>query len=124
VRDTEAAHEVRFVYQKSLSHRVIHVDGVYGGPTPMGGLIHMAVYSERIPAPNEETYEIGPDGKMSEKPKQQSGPHGVLREVEASLILNIEFAKLLRSWLEVAIHNAEANVVKPVSSPNKNGKTK
>jgi hypothetical protein len=96
-------------YAKSNLHRVIHVDGVFGGPS-VGGLIHIAIYSERVPVPTEQTYDISSNGIISEFPKSQKGGDGVLREIEASLMLSVPLADNLIPWLRKAIDNAKANM--------------
>jgi hypothetical protein len=95
-------------YEKSNSHRVIHVDGVYGGPS-VGGLIHIAIYSERVPVPSEQTYDISSTGMVSEYPKSQKGGDGVLREIEASLMVSVPLAMSLIPWLQKMVDNARAN---------------
>lgn len=98
--------ELEFFYQKSNQFRVIHVDGAHGGVTPSGSHLHMAVFSERRPIPKSETYpvtekaELGPRAEVNELA-------GVLREVEASLILDIKAARALHRWLGTMITKFE-----------------
>ena len=43
--------KIRFHYLKSPHFMTVHVDGAIGGPTPRG-LLHAAVYAERVAIPN------------------------------------------------------------------------
>ena len=74
---------VPFNYIKSNGFRVIHVDGAIGSITPRG-LIHAALYSERMPIPQVVVHPVGPDGSLL-PPVQQEGRAGVVREVEVEI---------------------------------------
>lgn len=88
---------VPFNYIKSNDFRVIHVDGAIGSVTPRG-LIHAALFSERMPIPKLMTHPVGPDGNLMPATEQDVRP-GVVREVEVSLMLDRGAAELLRIWL-------------------------
>jgi hypothetical protein len=83
---------------KSCDFRVIHVDGAIGSITPRG-LIHAALYSERMPIPRLMVHPIGADGNLSPPVEQDTRP-GVVREVEVGLMLDRNAADALRLWLE------------------------
>jgi hypothetical protein len=100
--------EMHVVYVRSNQHRVIHVEGIYGGPTVLG-TIHMGVFSERTTFPTEEVYAVTPAGVMQPNPKK-AGFDGPCRELEASLVLTIPVAKLVRDWLNTVIENTEKNM--------------
>jgi hypothetical protein len=91
------AEPVQFHYIKSTDFRVIHVDGAIGSVTPRG-LIHVALYSERLPIPRMSTHRITPDGLLGRSDTQEIRP-GVVREVEVSLMLDRSTAESLRNWL-------------------------
>jgi hypothetical protein len=88
---------VSFSYIKSNDFRVIHVDGAIGSITPRG-LIHAALYSERMPIPRLMVHPIGADGNLSPPVEQDIRP-GVVREVEVGLMLDRNAADALRVWL-------------------------
>lgn len=92
-----AATPVAFNYIKSNSFRVIHVDGAIGSITPRG-LIHAALYSERMPIPRLMVHPMGSDGNLLPPVEQEIRP-GVVREVEVSLLLDRNSAESLREWL-------------------------
>jgi hypothetical protein len=91
--------EVTFNYIKSKHFRVIHVDGAYGGLTP-GGYIHMTVYSERMAIPRITVQHIEEDGSLGKEiEEKRESRKGVVREMEADLIFNVQEATGLRDWL-------------------------
>lgn len=96
---------VKFHYIKSNAHRVIHVDGVIGGPTP-NGHIHASLFSERIPIPTaveHETEVIEKDGQSVLKlgaEASHEGKAGFVREVEMGVVLTANMARKLRHWLK------------------------
>jgi hypothetical protein len=98
--------EVRFHYIKSKQYRVIHVSGAHGGLTPDGRGIHIAFFSERVPISQEETYTLHPDGQLGEL-KEKTVRNGLVREVEASAMINLDRAKSLHAWLGKNIEKAE-----------------
>lgn len=100
--DTHKPH-VAFDYIKSASFRVVHVDGAIGSPTPNGHL-HVAVYSERPAIPRRIVHVITPDGKLGPDLPDLADTRGsIVREVETSMIMNIDVAKALRDWLSQQI---------------------
>ena len=92
------ARSIPFHYIKSNNYRVIHVDGAIGSITPRG-LVHAALYSERMPIPTLVVHPLGADGNLSTTVERQEGRPGVVREVEVSLLLDRNAAESLRIWL-------------------------
>ena len=92
---------IDFHYIKSNSFRVVHADGVWGGPTPRGYLT-MAFYSERHPIPQKLTHELKPEGTLGD-PIVRETKQGVVREVEVEVVLDLEMAKGMFEWLKEKI---------------------
>ena len=88
--------ETRFV--RSNFQRVIHADGAWGTFTPQWN-IHMALYSERWALPEGTSVIFEPSG-IIEEPNRGSG---LIREIEADVILSEEAAVRLRTWLDERI---------------------
>jgi hypothetical protein len=65
-----ASGPVPFNYIKSSGFRVIHVDGAIGSVTPRG-LIHAALFSERMPTPRVTVHPIAPDGNLMPPVEQE-----------------------------------------------------
>jgi hypothetical protein len=88
---------------KSNYFRVIHVDGAFGGGTPTLGNIMMTVFSHRIPFPER----IVNDSNGNEVVEKRVVKYGMEQEFEASLVMSLETAKILRVWLDNTIKNTE-----------------
>ena len=101
----DVTHSVQFHYTKSNAFRVIHGDGVWGGATPRGG-ISMSFFSERGPIPKSLTYALSADGNLGEI-EDSSSKSGIVREVEVTVMVDLDMARSLVSWLDDHIKKAE-----------------
>lgn len=91
---------MKFSMEKSQHHRVVHVDGVFGGPTPTG-FVHMAVFSQRLPLPKATYHELQDDGRLGpEITEKRESREGVFREVEVSLMMSASEALSIATWLK------------------------
>ncbi len=101
---------MEFHYIKSANFRVIHVDGVHGGVSPRQK-IQMAIFSERSPIPQRTSHRVVKEGHgfklLEEIPDSRVSRSGVIREVEAELLMDLETAEALRTWLEERIQLAK-----------------
>ncbi|HET7501633.1 MAG TPA: hypothetical protein VFK02_11535 [Kofleriaceae bacterium] len=103
---------VRFHYIKSSAFRVVHADGVVGGPTP-SGLIHLSFFSERLPIPtivDHAASDAGGGRLMLGEEIAKEGKEGVVREVEVGVVMTIDMAKKLHMWLGDNIQRIETAV--------------
>jgi len=101
--EPEIPKEIKFHYIKSQYFRAIHVDGFIGGVTPNLD-IHMALFNERSPIPQESVYRITEEGKLADEiMDRRKSREGIVREVEADLIMKLEKAQALVEWLEEKI---------------------
>ncbi len=90
-----------FHYLKTPSFRSYHVDGALGGFTPSGDL-YMELFVERYPTPQTVRYKLSPEGRL-EGEISRTGKDGIIREVEAAIIMNMNTATTLRDWLDKRI---------------------
>lgn len=101
---------LRFHYIKSSAYRVVHADGVIGGPTPNGHL-HASFFSERLPIPTVIDQAVrdagGGRGVLGEETFRE-GKNGVVREVEVGVAMTLDMAKRLHGWLGRHIEQLEA----------------
>jgi len=105
--------EIKFHYLKTNSYRSLHVDGAFGGVTPKGN-IYMELFLERAPTPQSVTHEFNEDGVLGKEISRQSET-GVIREIEAGIILDLATAESIRNWLTEKI-----DLLKSHSLPGKN----
>src|ERR1044071_5805732 len=90
---------LKFDYIKSNYFRVIHVDGVWGGVTPNLN-IQIALFNERNAIPKQVVHEVKPDGAIGrELPEKRNSRDTIVREIEASLIMDVQTAKVVIGWL-------------------------
>ncbi len=91
---------VRFHYVKGTNFRVVNVDGVIGGVTPSEG-IHFATFTERPAFPQQEEFVLNPDGSLGEQlPEGRRSKEGIVREMDIDLVMSLEVARALRTWLD------------------------
>ena len=106
--EAESADRVEFHYVKSNLFRVVHVDGVHGGPTPKGNAIQLAYFSERRPIPQSETYELR-ERKLAKR-VNVCQRNAVIREVEVEAVIGLDVAKSIYQWLGTHIEICEKNL--------------
>lgn len=95
-------------YKKTESYRSYHVDGLFGGLTPNGQL-YIELFLERLVTPQTIRYTIASDGSLGdEKIGDRIGKSGIVREIEAGLIMHISTAKIIKSWLDEKIKEHDA----------------
>jgi hypothetical protein len=98
--ETEATpSELSFHLIKGTLFRVIYVDGAFGGVTPKLD-IRMAVFNERQPIPGVMVQRITPEGTLGDEIiERRVVKKGVVREVEADLVMDYATAKSIHEWL-------------------------
>jgi len=89
--------EIEFHYLKTNSYRSFHVDGIFGGITPKGN-IYMELFLERAPTPKSIVREFNDDGSLGKELSRQCKT-GLIREVEAGVVVDLATAEAIRNWL-------------------------
>jgi len=89
--------EIEFHYLKMANYRSYHADGVFGGITPQGN-IYMELFLERAPTPKSIIHEINEDGSLGRELSRQ-GKAGLIREIEAGVVLDLATAEVVVNWL-------------------------
>jgi hypothetical protein len=97
---------IDFHYIKSNSFRVIQAQGAIGGPSPKGKGIQMAVFNERFSIPQKTTFKIA-KGKLDEEISRVDRG-GIVREVEAEIVMSLEDAEAIATWLAENIKTVKA----------------
>ena len=90
--------KLKIHYLKASSFRNISVSGVHGGAAENKQLIFMNIFQDRVPIPQSVTVEINSEGVGKEIEKESK--EGVIRDVEACLIMDLNTAILVRGWLD------------------------
>jgi|ERR1035441_5640410 hypothetical protein len=103
----EEPRTLSFRYYKSQNFRVIHADGAFGGLTPRKG-IFLAFYNERFPIPEVTVQELTAEGRLGDEIRsQRQAKEGIIREVEAGIVMDAEVARSLVVWLNEKIIEAD-----------------
>ena len=96
---------IELQYLKTSNYRTYYVSGVFGGGTPNGN-IYMELFVERAPTPKIVVHKLGKNGSLGEEIKRE-GKTGIIREVEAGLVMDLKTASLLKEWLSEKIEQIE-----------------
>jgi len=94
--------QVQVTYIKSNFSHVSHADGVFGGPTP-NGLLYMAFFSQHAKLPDTTQYAVDAAAKTFTAVSQPNREAELVREVEGEVIMSVELARSLRTWLDEKI---------------------
>lgn len=108
--DKSSPSTVTFHYSKSSYFRVIHADGIIGCVTPRA-LIHCAIFSERQAIPQTITQELSPDGTVGAA-IAHTGKEGIVRELEADVLMNLDTAKALHKWIGDRVKELEDAIIR------------
>lgn len=115
--------EISFEFIKSAFFRVISVEGAFGGLSPTGRSIHMAIFSERRPIPRKTVHPLMDDGSLGEELKdRRESRESFVREIEADLVLDLPTAIGVHQWLGNKIQELAKISEKPAKPPTKKGK--
>jgi len=95
--------ELEFDFEKSNFFRVIHVDGFFGGVAPASQLLHVAVYNERQPIPKKVFHPVKDGALQPEIMEKREVRSGMFQELETDLVMSLEVAMELRTWLDQRI---------------------
>jgi hypothetical protein len=91
--------EVKFDYLKGNFFRVVHADGVFGGPTP-NQQIAVTFFSERLAIPQQTAQAVKPDGTLGDEiVEKRVSRDAVVRELEVCVMVGLPVAIKLQEWL-------------------------
>ena len=113
-RDRDPKKKIRFHYLKSPAFRTIHADGVFGGVTNRLN-ISATFYNERQPIPDQVVHSVTDAGELgAEIRDERIVRDGMVREAEANIVMDVNFAKSLVDWLQAKIKYIEDRVEEAV----------
>lgn len=91
---------------KSNLFRVIYAEGVYGGISPAAH-IRATFFNERQPLPQMIEHEVSPVGLLGNE-VARAGKSGIVRELEADVVMSLETAVIFHKWLGEKIEQLTA----------------
>lgn len=98
--DPRAGSLIPFHYIKSNHFRVLLADGVHGGISPRGW-IQMNFFSERQPLPRVVYHALREGGGLGEEVRElREAREGVIREIEAEVVISVDTARSMIKWLQ------------------------
>lgn len=116
--------EIEFHFIKGNAFRVIYADGIFGGIHPNGRHIHMSLFNERQPIPQRTVNKVtladtNEDGQVSlsvgeEVLSKRISREGIVREIEADVVLDIPTASNLVLWLHRHLDLLGKSPVRPI----------
>ena len=106
--DRAASKRIQFAYRESRSYRTIHVGGAFGGINTSGD-IFAGIFSVRPHLPNSSFVDIDEAGTALGGEQHETTP-GMVREVEVGLLMDLETAKAIRTWLNEKITTLESAI--------------
>jgi hypothetical protein len=110
---------LNFDYLKGSQFRVLHVDGAFTGLTQTG--VSVSFFSERQPIPRRVVHKVNKDGSLGEEIKEQRVVRdAVIRDVDITVVMNIEVAKAVVSVLSNMI-SAQDELIKKALETEKKG---
>jgi hypothetical protein len=92
---------ITFKYIFKYDYNPVYVNGAHGGVSPRGEIV-ANFYLERQPLPNEITHAINSDGSISADVvgvEPENLESTIIRYVSNGVVLNLQNAKALHSWL-------------------------
>jgi hypothetical protein len=98
---TDPKTSIEAFYEKGNFFRVIHADGVFGGPSPRG-LITMSFNNERVALPRRSRIPIKDGVAGPEEILETKG--GIFREIETTVMMDIASALSFHEWLGVQVN--------------------
>ena len=97
--EQKEAQKITFRFLKSQYFRVIHADGVFGGITHQGKM-SVAFFSERTPFPDLLVQEFNETTGVLGREVARTGSDGILREIEACVMMDLDTAQSFLEWLQ------------------------
>ena len=110
--------ELAVNYVKSNYFRVVHADGAWGGLS-MSGDIHIAFYNERAAIPDKSKLTVSKQTSQVVIPEEFEATSQHVREVEVDVIVDLNTAISIRSWLDGKIKTLQALVTKAKAQQEK-----
>jgi hypothetical protein len=93
--------KIEYHYQKSPGYRTVHADGAHGGGTTRGYLA-VTFYNERgtIPRRGSRAVDVNDQGEPRlGREVVEEGLTGIMRQLEVTVMLDINAARELTTWL-------------------------
>lgn len=100
---------ITFKYKYPEDYNPLYVNGAYGGINVQGEIV-ANFYFERIPMPKTITHELKSDGNLGDilLTCPEDLAKSVVRYVQSGVVMNLEVAKQIHTWLGKQIELRES----------------
>lgn len=109
----ESPRTINIDYVKGNDFRVLHADGAYMAGAPSG--LTISFYSERQPIPRRVVHEVSSNTLGKEITEQRVVRDALIRDVDVSLIMNLEVARNVYKTLGEVIKGVEDVITRTVT---------
>jgi hypothetical protein len=94
----KVAAKITFEFKDSSLFRIIHADGVFGGPTPSGD-VYLSFFYEHGPMPSSVTHSLEDNLPGPEIMEERVASKHISRTNEVGVIMGFTVAVNLKEWL-------------------------
>jgi len=94
----KVAAKITFEFKDSSLFRIIHADGVFGGPTPSGD-VYLSFFNEHGPMPSTVTHNLEDNLPGPEIIEERVASKHIARTNEVGIVMSFAAAVNLREWL-------------------------
>jgi hypothetical protein len=106
--EKKRTNKVKFKYIFPEDYTPLAMSGVIGGVSPAGDVV-ASFFFERNALPNEEEFTLNADGTIGKATKSDPPDYQttIIRSVQSGVIMRLETAEILKTWLEEKIEAAK-----------------
>ena len=88
---------LKFKYKVPDNYAPVYTNGCYGGKSPRGEIV-INFFSERLPIPNSETFELD-QGKIGDRINVDPEEMPIIRTISCGVIMSENNAREIYNWL-------------------------
>ena len=116
--DKNPIDRIRFIYKKTRHHRTFHADGLWAGITPQLE-VQIAFFNNLRPMPQDVTHAVV-KGELVGEGMETPGEQHVIREVDATVVLNREAVRGAIGLLERMLKQIDQSIERDTALRNTN----
>jgi hypothetical protein len=110
--ESQTSTDIQFVYEKARHHRTLHADGAWSAVTPHAE-VQVSFYNDLRRIPATATLSVREDNTVI--PSEPVVVSELIREVDVTVVMNVEVAKATVALLNQMIAQAEQALEKAAS---------
>lgn len=111
--EEQTTKDIKFVYEKARHHRTLHADGAWSAVTPHAE-VQISFYNDLRRMPVSITLPVRDDGSVEEG-GEALRITDLIREVDVTVVMNVEVAKATVALINQMIAQAEPIIQKALA---------